>query len=82
MRQVIEHVSFEDFQLELIDEVGNLVSTTQPIDVDSFEDGDLRYCKKVQMSDLGPDLQECYEKFHFPVLNFAKNVISKDSNWN
>ena len=34
------------------------------------------------MSDLGPDLQECYEKFHFPVLNFAKNVISKDSNWN
>lgn len=81
IRNAINAVTFGDFKLELVDESGNSTGLTQAIAVDSMDDSDLRYCKRIPITGINGEIQECYENFHEEILVFANAAISTESYW-
>lgn len=81
VRKALDAISFEDFKLELVDEGGDLIGSTQTLSVDSLGEGDMRYCKTVTINGLGAGVMECYDKFHEPILVFGKKAIHTEKNW-
>ncbi|TPM34472.1 hypothetical protein [Mesorhizobium sp. B2-3-5] len=81
VRKALDAISFEDFKLELVDEGGDTIGSTQMLSVDNLGDGDMRYCKTVAINGLGAGVVECYDKFYDPILQFGKKVIHAEKNW-
>ncbi|MER8759725.1 hypothetical protein NKH69_29465 [Mesorhizobium sp. M0976] len=81
VRNALDAISFEDFKLQLVDEGGDPMGSTQVLSVDNLGDGDMRYCKTVTINGLDDGVEECYPKFHKPILAFGKKAIHTEKNW-
>src|SRR5690606_1622026 len=80
VRTALDTISFEDFKLELVDEGGESLGSTQVLNIEELADGDMRYCKTVSMNGVGV-VDECYPKFHKPILDFGRKAIHNENHW-
>jgi hypothetical protein len=80
VRETLNKISFEDLRLDLVDEGGRHIDSTQAIDLESLSNDDLRYCKTITSPDLG-EITECYGSFHEPIKKFALKCLNAESYW-
>lgn len=82
IQEALGPVDFEALNLELVDDNGEEVSSTQSIKITNLDNEDFRYCKKVPVPAVSAGAEECYAKFHPPLRNFIKGCLSENKYWN
>ncbi|WP_146127005.1 hypothetical protein [Labrys okinawensis] len=81
IKGALENISFENLNLELVDDAGHSVDSTGTIAIDALDDGDMRYCKTISMPGIGPELTECHAKIFVPIQKFAMKCLNKPEYW-
>jgi hypothetical protein len=80
-RSKLSGVDFEDIKLELVDEHGDPMASTQAISIKNIEDADMRYCKTLSIPNIAVGVPECHADFYEPILSFCKKVVHEEKHW-
>ena len=80
VKSSVGSVDFDAVTLELVDDEGNPAGYTKAFPLDSFDDSDLRYSRKLPIP-FEIKTSETYEKFCNPIKEFAIKALKTDANW-
>lgn len=81
VQENLKEIDFDALNLELVDDGGEKLSSTQAIPIDQFEDADMRYCKTIYVPDANASESECHSEFFEPLRKFAVNCLNNEAHW-